>query len=245
MKRDTAKARNIWTKHNGPIPKDEEGRSYDIHHIDGNNQNDDINNLKAVSLEEHRRIHFEQGDYAAANMIADRLGKEFYSGWQHKEETKKKIGDAHRGRKTGRPSPMKNPLIAKKVSDSLIALGDNHPCRKPERRERQREIMLDLGDDHHMKTQKSKDRQSEIWKEDNPMFNKEVVEKVMTSQTSIKSKRWKGNNPMLKEENRKIASDRMTKNNPNSKQVECPYCKLIGGYVNMRRYHFENCKNKK
>jgi len=31
--------RNIWSFHNGDIPKDERGRSYHIHHLDGNRRN--------------------------------------------------------------------------------------------------------------------------------------------------------------------------------------------------------------
>jgi hypothetical protein len=30
------KYRKVWEKINGPIPKDDLGRSYEIHHIDGN-----------------------------------------------------------------------------------------------------------------------------------------------------------------------------------------------------------------
>jgi hypothetical protein len=38
------------------------------------------------------------------------------------------------------------------------------------------------------------------------------------------------------EETREILSIR------NSKLIECPHCKLVGGYINMKRYHFDNCK---
>jgi hypothetical protein len=143
----------------------------------------------------------------------------------------------------GDTSPMKDPLVAKRVSDSLIALGDNHPSRRQERREAQREFMR--SEKNHMKTQKSKNRQSQLWKENNPMFNEDTIKKVMASQTPIKSNQWKENNPMFKEENKIVAQKRMKENNPNSKKIECPHCKLIGGKINMIRYHFENCKYKK
>jgi hypothetical protein len=143
----------------------------------------------------------------------------------------------------GDTSPMKDPIVAKKVSDSLKALGDNHPSRRQERREAQREFMR--SEKNHMKTQKSKNRQSQLWKENNPMFNEDIIKKVMASQTPIKSNQWKENNPMFKEENKIVAQKRMKENNPNSKKIECPYCKLIGGKINMIRYHFENCKYKK
>jgi hypothetical protein len=67
------KYRKVWEKINGPIPKDDLGRSYEIHHIDGNRKNNDISNLMCVSIEEHYRIHLNQEDYEAACMIAERL----------------------------------------------------------------------------------------------------------------------------------------------------------------------------
>ena len=62
--------RKIYTEHYGSIPKDEDGRTYDIHHIDGNPENNDITNLIAVSIQEHYDIHYSQGDYFAAWKIA-------------------------------------------------------------------------------------------------------------------------------------------------------------------------------
>jgi hypothetical protein len=67
------KYRKIWEKVNGPIPKDHLGRTYEIHHIDGNRKNNDISNLMCVSIEEHYKIHLNQKDYAAACMVAERL----------------------------------------------------------------------------------------------------------------------------------------------------------------------------
>lgn len=71
-KEDTAMNiyRRIWEQHNGPIPKDEEGRSYEIHHIDGNRSNNHIDNLKCVSIQEHYDIHYQQKDYGACYFIA-------------------------------------------------------------------------------------------------------------------------------------------------------------------------------
>ena len=59
--------RQIWKNHYGPIPKDENGISYQIHHIDGNRSNNDINNLMCVSIKEHYEIHLRQRDFAAAH----------------------------------------------------------------------------------------------------------------------------------------------------------------------------------
>ena len=65
--------RRIWKKHFGEIPVDEKGHSYEIHHIDGNRKNNNINNLMCVSIQEHYDIHYRQGDYAAAFRIAQRM----------------------------------------------------------------------------------------------------------------------------------------------------------------------------
>lgn len=68
-----ANYRKIWEDANGPIPKDELGRSYEIHHIDGNRKNNDLSNLMCVSIQEHYDIHKNQKDYIAAFIIAQRL----------------------------------------------------------------------------------------------------------------------------------------------------------------------------
>jgi hypothetical protein len=67
--------REIWSQHHGEIPKDELGRSYEIHHIDGNHQNDEISNLQVVSITEHYDIHYQRGDFGACQLIATRISE--------------------------------------------------------------------------------------------------------------------------------------------------------------------------
>lgn len=69
----TAFYRKLWIKHYGPIPVDEFGVSYEIHHIDGNRDNNELTNLQCVSIAEHFKIHFEQGDYQAALLISEKI----------------------------------------------------------------------------------------------------------------------------------------------------------------------------
>lgn len=65
--------RKLWEQYHGPIPKDLDGRTFDIHHIDGNRNNNSIENLIAVSIQEHYDIHESQGDWGACKLIAIRM----------------------------------------------------------------------------------------------------------------------------------------------------------------------------
>jgi hypothetical protein len=67
--------RHLYEQHFGPIPKDEEGRSFEIHHIDGDKNNNDLSNLVALSIQEHYNIHYKQGDWIEARAAAIRMQK--------------------------------------------------------------------------------------------------------------------------------------------------------------------------
>lgn len=69
----TNKYRNIYENHFGPIPKDTHGRTYEIHHIDGNHENNDPNNLRCVTIQEHYDIHHSQRDWGACFRMAKRM----------------------------------------------------------------------------------------------------------------------------------------------------------------------------
>lgn len=89
--------RKIYEKHNGPIPIDELGRTYEIHHIDGNHGNNHPTNLKAVTVQEHYDIHYAQGDWAACLYIAgQRLGKTAKELSDLSKRTQKKLVDEGR-----------------------------------------------------------------------------------------------------------------------------------------------------
>lgn len=63
----------IYKQNYGLIPKEENGRSYEIHHIDGNHSNNDPKNLIAVTIQEHYNIHYTQCDWAACLMMSKRM----------------------------------------------------------------------------------------------------------------------------------------------------------------------------
>lgn len=61
--------RKIWELHTGRSIPD----GYEIHHIDGNNQNNSPENLVCVTIETHLQIHKDQGDWGAVQAILMRM----------------------------------------------------------------------------------------------------------------------------------------------------------------------------
>ena len=47
--------RKIWEENYGKIPKDSEGRTFEIHHLDGNHNNNKIENLRECNLKQNSR----------------------------------------------------------------------------------------------------------------------------------------------------------------------------------------------
>ena len=69
----TTKYRKIYENHIGPIPREGNGRSYEIHHLDKNRANNSIGNLMALTIQEHYDIHFTQGDWGACLLIGRKM----------------------------------------------------------------------------------------------------------------------------------------------------------------------------
>lgn len=151
--------RKIWENANGAIPKDELGRSYEIHHIDGNRENNDLNNLMCVSIEEHYQIHYEQKDYTACNLIADRFCAEYFFGWNHSEEIKRKISDSKKGKKLSEEHKRKLSELKKGKS-----LSEEHKrkMRKPRSEDAKTNIRESRIGKKHSEETKNKIRQNSL-----------------------------------------------------------------------------------
>jgi NUMOD3 motif. len=122
--------RKIWHEQYGDIPVDEFGITYEIHHINGDHNDNRIENLKCVSIIDHYNIHASQGDWYACTAILQRLKRKLDSidgiidttvlkgemhpmyGKNHSEETKRKISENHHD-----VSGENNPMYGKKHSD--------------------------------------------------------------------------------------------------------------------------------
>ena len=81
----------IYEDHYGPLPKDEKGRKYEIHHLDGNRENNDPSNLEAISITEHYNQHYEKGDWLACLGFIDRLYKHGYIDYKERDEKEKEL----------------------------------------------------------------------------------------------------------------------------------------------------------
>ena len=70
---NTINYRKIYQTHFGSIPFDEDGRTFDIHHKDGNKKNNIPSNLMCVSIDQHYDIHNARGDYGECLAISMRM----------------------------------------------------------------------------------------------------------------------------------------------------------------------------
>lgn len=62
--------KKIYKAHYGVILVEANGRTYEIHHIDGDHSNNNPTNLTAITLQEHYDIHYAQGDFGACYLMA-------------------------------------------------------------------------------------------------------------------------------------------------------------------------------
>jgi HNH endonuclease len=201
--------RKLWESHNGPIPKDKDGRSYEIHHIDGNHQNNVIQNLKLVTIQEHYDVHYSQGDYGACLAIIMRMDVPV----EVSKKLQSKLSKAVAAKRIAEGTHNFSSELSKKVQKDRIANGTHN-------------------------------FQGEQGSLNAVQRNKKLVE--------LGKHPWAGE--LGKIHNKKLAAKRVVNGthnfqgemnpNKNMPKVTCPYCNKVGGRNQMKRYHFDNCKNK-
>jgi hypothetical protein len=105
---NTKNYRKIYENHIGPITLDCDGRSLEIHHCDGNHNNNHPDNLKLVTIQEHYEIHRSQGDWAACKLISSRMR---ISIQEHKQELSRATTEANLQRVKDGIHPFIGPML--------------------------------------------------------------------------------------------------------------------------------------
>ena len=229
--------RKIYENHYGPIPKDETGRTYEIHHIDKNRKNNDPNNLKAVSIQEHYDIHLSQMDWAAALRIAEKMKL------SHEEISKLASLNANKHILNGTHNFLGGKIQRERVKNGTHNfLGKSNPIH----------IRITNGIAQAL----SRETASRLIKNGTHNFlgKNNPVHKLITNGTHHFIGPTVNNNKILNgthpwkgpDHNLKMIADGihpfLPNRNPNKIQITCPHCGKTGGAVNMRRWHFDNCK---
>lgn len=115
--------RRIWEKyHNQKIPK-----GFHIHHLDGNNKNNSIENLICVSAHVHWCIHLLQGDPVALSgkfiqncSLAGKKGGRKNKGKRRTKEQKDEISKRTRGKNNGFYGKTHSEELKKRLSEERL-----------------------------------------------------------------------------------------------------------------------------
>ena len=77
---------------------------------------------------------------------------------------------------------------------------------------------------------------------DNPMKKSSSVQKMMKTKKKTMISKYGVEHLWKTKQHAEQMSSRISK--LNSTPITCPHCSKTGGHVNMKRYHFNNCKEK-
>jgi len=217
----TDKYRKIYVEHHGEIPKDIDGRSYDIHHLDGNHSNNDPKNLKAITIQEHYDIHKSQHNWGACLLLAKRMS---ISPVERSE-----IATLHNIK---RVSEGTHPFIQKdfqrRVQKKLIDEGKHHFLQPDFQRSVQKQ-RIDEGKHHFLKRKDGTSFASDrVDAGTHPFLGGAVASEVATRRIKDGTHHFLG------------------ESNPAKIKWFCEHCNKSGlGISNYNRWHGKNCNANK
>ena len=224
-----------------------------IHHIDGNHSNNDIKNLKPVTVQEHFNIHYQQGDYFECYLLSTQhldLSYEERQELSRKNAKKQTDNNVH-------PFQNKNLQLKNSLKQNDLMLKGQHPFQAAHIKE-----ALILKRQEMLKNHTHTFTNPEIRKKQLLGLKKAASEGRLYSQAhkekmkkvnSIRQKQraLNGTLNLLDPEFRKKTSERMKrtvaeqiKNGTHHSQIThcCPHCGKVGKGAAMKRYHFDRCK---
>lgn len=204
--------RKIYEQHYGSIPKDPNGRTYDIHHIDGNRENNHPSNLVALSIQEHYNIHMDQEDYGAAQLLAIKMEK----------------------------SPELISELAKKGNVKRVSEGTHHFLDSEIQRKNakiQNAKRVADGTHHFLDREKSSAAaHKRVANGTNPFCDKDKARERANKKVAD------GTHPFLGGDIQRKRVREGTHHFLNHPKIECPHCGKIGNIGPMKRWHGDKCK---
>jgi hypothetical protein len=241
--------RKIYERSYGEIPRDLDGRTYDVHHIDGNPDNNDPSNLVALSIQEHYDVHYAQGDYAACLRLTARMNK-----------TPEEISELARQGALAQVANGKHPFQRREDGSSLtldrIEAGTHHWLDGETQRTRQNERVANgthqwIGDGSYQRSVQEKMIQEGTHVFLGPAINNERVKNGTHPLVGGEVQR-KSNQERLEAGTHHLVGGKyqreQLKNGTHPSQVKwvCEECGKEGlGSTNYNRWHGKNCKMKK
>jgi len=211
--------RKIYEQHYGPIPQDENGLSYDIHHIDGNRQNNDPLNLVALSVQDHYDIHYHQGDFGACLLIAK----------QRLNKTKEELSE-----------------LARTKNAAMFAKGD-HPFQDKEWARARNKKMVENGNHNFIGGEiQRKTNRRRVANGTHHLLHSDASKKYQQKVVAAGEHRFQ-DTEWQKEQQKKLVEagthHLLGENSPTQALWYCEHCGKSGkGKSNYQRWHGDNCK---
>lgn len=258
----TTRYRKIYQEHYGPIPKDADGRSYEIHHIDNDHSNNVYTNLKCVSIQEHYDIHYLQCDYGSCFAIATRMRSthEELSELARKVANKKLREGTHPFQTPGhqqRAMEAANIInkkrilegshnfqggsIQRKTTRRRVADGTHHTLRRPDGTSLSSDRVAAgthhwVGGDAVRKQLADGTHTSQI---------KRICIHCEKSVDLLNFNKWHGDKcPSNPDYHNAVRITSFTTNNPSQEKKVCEHCSKMAGKGNFARWHGDNCRDK-
>lgn len=247
----TNKYRKIYEHHNGAIPVDESGRTYDIHHIDGDRSNNEPNNLLAVSIADHLAIHKSQGDYGACVRIMSRLAL-----------SPNEIANMARMNNLARVANGTHNLlggeISRKSQRKRVEDGVHHFLSGEVQRNAAAK-QVDQGSHRFQDKEWAKQRTAKLIEQGRHNFQGgEIASKTQQRRVAEGVHQFIGGDIARQTQQRRVAEGThhlLGDSNPNGRRLAegshnflvertCPHCNKVGKGPGMLRYHFDKCKSK-
>jgi hypothetical protein len=219
--------RKIYQKHYGKIPVDADGRSFEIHHIDGDHTNNDPLNLKAVTIQEHYDIHYSQGDWYACLLISGAL--------KITPEEKSKIARLASLKSIANgTNPFVGGDIQRRTQRRLVEAGQHHwqDSEKASKRNLKR-----IAEGNHTFLDKDWAREKELVKVKNgthPFLGGEVSRKTNQKRVVEGTHNFLGG--------QSVKNQLANGTHPSQIKKSCPHCSKTVSSGMFNRWHGDNCK---